>query len=313
MRIFTILLFFSFSFYGFTQNSYSKEFSLQSDNDLYTSIYRDRYYTNGLFLTFRTVAESDTTNLIKKIHQFQVGHMMFTPFKATLQFSSSHDRPFAGYLYGAYSLNRFYKSQNMFSTEIQLGVIGPRAKSQELQNFMHSIYNYPEATGWKYQIQNAMAVNLNAKYLKYFPKVSSSIFDVSSYNSLKIGTIFTSLSTGIYSRIGLKKLQKFSNSVAFNSNINKTSQSFSESFIFIKPMLTYAFYDATIQGSFLNETSPVTFSINSLYFSLKLGYRFYKNRFQYGYTYYFHTKKLKSVRVTKTNTYGSIYIGYYFN
>ncbi len=314
MRILSFLFLLSIPFYSFSQNSFSKEISLLTDNDLYTSTYRDRYYTNGIFLTFKTVTSSKNKKLAKKIHSYQVGHMMFTPIKATLTFANTHDRPFAGYFYGEYGQSRFFNSQNVLITNVQIGVIGPSAKGQGLQNFMHQIYNYPEAKGWKYQIHNAFAINLNTTFIKYFKKVSSSHFDLNSYNELKTGTIFTSISTGLYSRIGFKKLQNSSNTVAFNSNLNNTPvQSFSESFIYVKPMINYVLYDATIQGSFLNTTSPVTFDVMPINFSLELGYKYYYKRFLYGYTFHFYTKKLKSLRASKSNTYGSIYIGYYFN
>ena len=44
-----------------------------------------------------------------------------------------------------------------------------------------------------------------------------------------------------------------------------------ESFIYLKPMLRYALYDATIQGSFLNKKSLVTKELIPLVFELELG------------------------------------------
>ena len=314
MRFLSFLFIISISFSGISQTSFSKEVSLLTDNDLYTSTYRDRYYTNGLFLTFRTLANNSNKKIAKKIHSFQIGHMMFTPIKATLPFASTHDRPFAGYLYVEHGQSRFYNSKNVLITNLQVGVIGPNAKGKGLQNFMHQIYNYPEAKGWKHEIHNAFAINLNSTFVKYFEKLSNSHFDLNSYNDLKIGTVFTSISSGLYSRFGFMKLQNSSNTVAFNSNLNnKSGQHFPESFIYLKPMLNYVVYDATIQGSFLNTTSPVTFEVKPINFSLELGYKYYIKRFLYGYTFHFHTKKLKSLRASKSNTYGSIYIGYYFN
>ena len=309
-----LLLFFScFAFLSMAQNNFSKEISLISDNDLYTSVHRDGYYTNGLFLTYRTVKNDASKTSPKRIYKFQVGQLMFTAFRANIQTASLHDRPFAGYLYGSFGISRFYNSNNIFTTDIEIGVIGPNANGKELQNFLHGFYNFPEPLGWKHQIHNAFAINLNASYLHHFSKISDDNFDISSYNSFKAGTIFTNLSTGIYSRIGFKKLQSLNNSVAFNSNLNIESKSYSESFVFVKPMLNYALYDATVQGSFLNKSSPVTYDVMPFHFSLELGYRYYKKRFLYGYTYTYHTKKLKSDRIKKSNTYGSIYIGYYFN
>ena len=313
MRFIFIILLVGFSFISNAQHRFSKEFSLISDNDLYTSIHRDGYYTNGLFLTYRIVKNDASENVPKRIFKFQVGQLMFTALRANIQTASLHDRPFAGYLYGSFGISRFYNSNNILSTDVKIGVIGPSANGKELQNFLHGFYNFPEPLGWKHQIHNAFAVNLNANYLYYFSNANDDKFDISSYSSFKVGTIFANLSTGIYSRIGFKKLQSLNNSVAFNSNLNIETKSYSESFVFVKPMLNYALYDATVQGSFLNKSSPVTYDVMPFHFSLELGYRYYKKRFLYGYTYTYHTKKLKSDRIKKSNTYGSIYIGYYFN
>ena len=102
MRLIIFFCFFCLSFFCVSQNSHSKELSLLSDNDLYTSLYRDGYYTNGLFLTYRTVSNSDTKNLAKKIYSYQVGHMMYTSAKATIESANLHDRPFAGYFFGEF-------------------------------------------------------------------------------------------------------------------------------------------------------------------------------------------------------------------
>ena len=239
---------------------------------------------------------------------------MYTPVNATLKFAIEHDRPFAAYLFTEYGERRFYNSQNLLITDLQIGMIGPNAKGKELQDFIHQIYNYPKVTGWKHQIKNAFAFNLNTVFLKHFKKISASNFDANSISKLKVGTVFSSFSTGLYSRIGLKKLQPLYNSVAFNSNLNnENNKSESESFFYVKPMLNYIMYDATIQGSFLNNTSPVTFKVKPIVFTIELGYKYYHRRFLYGYTFHYHTKKPQSLRATKNNTYGSIYIGYYFN
>ncbi|NVK53658.1 MAG: lipid A deacylase LpxR family protein [Flavobacteriaceae bacterium] len=286
-----------------------------NDNDLYTSVYRDRYYTNGLFLNIRMLSKNNSNNTkTKKIHSLSLGHMMYTPKKTTIAIASLHDRPFAGYLFTRYKQDRYYKNQHIFTFDVEVGIIGEAARAKELQDFIHSIYDYPKVEGWKHQIKNAFGLNASASFLNYFSKISNSTLDISSLSSLKAGTIFTGISTGFYSRFGLKKLQHFSNSIAFNAALSNSEAKKSESFFFLKPMLHYTLYDATIQGSFLNTGSTVTYELAPIYFSFELGYMYTSGkRFNYGYTYHFHTKKLKSTNVTNTNSYGSIFIGYNFN
>ncbi|MCH3885557.1 lipid A deacylase LpxR family protein [Tenacibaculum aquimarinum] len=54
----------------FSQEKYAKEFSFINDNDLYTSINRDRYYTNGMFFTYRYLAKNNSSTIEKKYLSF---------------------------------------------------------------------------------------------------------------------------------------------------------------------------------------------------------------------------------------------------
>ncbi len=314
MKKITLFLFSLFSISMFSQRKYAKEFSFLNDNDLYISAYQDRYYTNGMFFTYRYLSNLENQNLEKKVYEIQLGHHMYTPFKATVELHGDHDRPFAGHLYGSFGINRFYKNESILKTSLQVGIIGPSALGWELQDLIHDIYGFKKAIGWKYQISEALALNLDASYIKSLAKTNS--LDINWVNNVKLGTVFTDLSTGVYGRIGLKPLQNIINSIAFNGNLNNSSTSFNneiESFIYIKPMLSYVIYDATIQGSFLNENSPITFEVQPFKFTTEIGIRFTANRFNFGYAVNYHTKKLKSERVPKGNFYGTIQLNYQFN
>lgn len=313
-------LFFTFCFLCFfysdlfSQKNNTKEFSILSDNDLYVSISQDKYYSNGLFFTYRFLKSvKNNSKIEKRIDHFQLGHMLYTPYKAIVTSPHLHDRPFAGYLFGEYGTARFYKSQNMVAAKLQVGVLGPSSKAEQVQNFIHGIYGFNEAVGWKYQIREAFALNLTVDYFRYLKINTSNNFDISSYNSLIIGTVFTHISTGFYSRIGFKSLQKTYNSLGLHSNLATNQPKKRESFIYLKPMIHYVLYDATIEGSFLNNSSPITYDVMPFKFTFEIGYRYAANRFNYGYTIHYHTKKLKSIRVKDNNMYGSIYVGYNFN
>ena len=219
-------------------------------------------------------------------------------------------------LFGNFGVEKFYTNETILKYNVSLGVIGSNAFGKELQKFIHDIYGFKDAMGWKYQIKNALALNGNVTYIKSLVKDASFKNDINWVNTLNAGTVFTDISTGFYFRIGLVSLQKSLNSIAFGGNLNDASTSFDnekEVFLFIKPMFSYVLYDATIQGSFLNKNSPVTFSVMPFKFSLETGIRFTANRFNFGYSVHYHTKKLKSVRVPKGNFYGSIQINYQFN
>ena len=306
-----LFLFCAFSLYS--QKKFSKEISFITENDLYTSTYNDRYYTNGMFLSFKYVSKEKNENLEKKIFAWEIGHEMYTPNKASTLYIKNHDRPFAGYLYSSFSIHRIYKNNQSFKTTLQLGVIGSYAFSKELQNFIHGIYGFTKAVGWKHQIKNALALNFNAAYNKFLVKDTSNLYDISWINSGKIGTVFTNITSGFLARAGFKPLQSLANSIAYNTAINAENTSYFsavESFIFIKPSIRYAIYDATLQGSFLNTNSEVTSELVPLVFNLEIGFKFTANRFNFGYTINYNTNKSKNLLFDNGHKYGAINLNY---
>ncbi len=241
--------------------------------------------------------------------------MIFTPHKSIVQDISEHDRPFAAYLYAGLGVKKVYASQQILKIALQLGVIGPLALGKDLQNLIHDIYNFTPSVGWKYQIKNALGVNLSGHYTKQLIPSGANYFDVSWMNSLRVGTVFTDATSGFYGRLGFNKLQKISNSIAYNTHLNNnTTKSVNEveSMLYYKMTVTYALYDATIQGSFLNTTSPVTYTVNPFRFDFEIGFLFTLRRINLGYAYHFHTSKLENLRFPNGNSYGSIRIQYLF-
>ena len=315
MKKFLPAFFLLISFYSNSQEKFSNEISFITDNDLYISTVRDRYYTSGIFLSFRQLKDNKNNAFVKKIYEWKIGQEMYTPYKSTVVSINKHDRPFAGYLYGGFSINRFAKT-HIFNTSIQLGVIGPNSYAEELQEFIHDIYGFKKAIGWEHQIKSAFALNFNAEYLKPLLNAENNHFDITWFNSLNFGTVYTNAASGFYSRIGFIKLQNQTNTIAFNSNLNNNktnSYRVKESFLYFKTMLRYALYDATLQGSFLNKKSPVTKELVPLVFDLELGLKFTINQFSFGYIFNYNTSKSKELRYNYGNKYGSIAINYLFN
>lgn len=299
----------------FSQQKFSKEFSFVNDNDLYVSIKKDQYYTNGIFLSYRYLA-SNFKKLEKKIYELQLGHEIYTPFKPTVNSILEHDRPFAGYLYGNFGILRVYKNKSILKTTIQLGVLGPNSMGEELQKGIHRLYNFDLPDGWKYQIENTFALNFDLDYIKPLQTDTSNHYDINFMNRLRTGTIFNEISSGFMGRIGFRELQPIDNSIAFNTSLNNDNTNYTrgiESFLYYQTSLTYVVYDATIQGSLFNNNSPITFTPTSFRFDFELGYKFTSNRWNFGYAYHFHSNKLPNLRKNKGNDYGRLFFSYLFN
>ncbi|MDB9888318.1 lipid A deacylase LpxR family protein [Polaribacter sp.] len=293
----------------------SKEFRLKTDNDLYVSPSKDRYYTNGMFLTFRHLSKKTKNKLEKTIFEWEVGHKMYSPFKATVSDISMHDRPFAGYLYGSFGKQRVYKNK-ILTLNLQLGVIGPNALGEELQDLIHQYFNFKKAIGWKHQIKNAPGINLKGSYRQGFIKVSTSHFDLTWTNHAQIGTVFTNLSTGFFTRIGMLPLQEMMNSIAFNTSLNNSNTGYKsekEAFLYAKTTVHYTLYDATLQGSFLNKRSEITNKITPFHLGLEFGVSVDFHQLNLRYAYIYTGRKSEGLRFNNGNYYGSIQLSYLFN
>ena len=313
MKKFIFILVLFVSSFSISQEKFSQEISFVTDNDLYVSTFRDRYYTSGIFLAYRYLSNNKNKAIEKRIIEWKLNHEMYTPYKAVVNNVLKHDRPFAGYLYGSFGINRVYKNKQILNTTIQIGTLGSNSFAEELQEFIHDIYGFEKAVGWDYQIKNAFALNLNAEYLKALIKNETKSFDVTWVNQLNLGTIYTNISSGFYARIGFKPLQNLTNSIAFNTNLNnEQTSSFrkAESFFYMKPMLRYAIYDATLQGSFLNKNSLVTKELIPIVFDVELGVNFTLNRLNFGYAFIYNTNKSKDLRYNYGHKYGRVSINY---
>lgn len=313
MKFTSFILFFFLAFIIVAQEKYSQEISLITDNDLYVSTQRDRYYSSGVFLSYSYLSKKKHQNLEKRIYNWKIGHEIYTPIRPTVETINLHDRPFAGHLYANFEISNIFKSTKLLKIAAQIGFLGPNAFGGEVQNFIHDIYGFREATGWEFQIKNALSLNLTAEYFKTITSPKNNSFDITWVNYGTFGTVHTNISSGFLGRIALKPLQGIQNSIAFNTNLNDNNTSFFrevESFLFVKPTLQYVLYDATLQGSFLNKNSVVTKEIKPLVFNIELGILCTVNRFNLGYSFLYETQRSEGLRARNGHRYGRITVNY---
>lgn len=297
---------------GRTQTTLSKAISVLNENDLFVSTYYDRYYTNGLFVSYR-YADPNLNRASKTIHEFQVVHKMYTPQFHKIK-DNSIDRPYAGYAFLSYKKNTFNKN-NALITGIELGAIGPVTKAAEIQNTLHQSIGYAENKAWKNQIQNKFAINIEASYLQPLSKKEKRYMDFIVTTTAKIGTIHSHASASIYSRINLLKtpLSSFNATTLLDSNLyNQPTIQQKELFIYLKPQINYTFYNATIQGTLPNEARQVDYTLIPLNIEMEIGIKYAFKRMNLSYAAIRYSKTLEEM-IEASNTYGAIKIAYLFD
>ena len=315
-----ICLILSSCFNAFSQSKkdsiYKNESGFRSEYDSYLAFGQDRYYTNGLFLTFRHAADQSKLKdkTAKKIWEVEAGHSMYNPYTGKITNPATIDRPFAAYLYASGRINWHFKSEKLLATTLQAGTIGPAAKGKEAQELLHDIIGFYEVGGWEYQLENEFGVNAVGEFMSLLGRSASKKTDISFDGTVNLGNTFAGLGAGLLFRTG--RINPLYRSVSTNSRISNNSILDSvpakELLFFAKPSLHYTAYDATIQGGmFRDDKGPFVFDPKRFVFTQELGIMYAQRRWTLNFSIVFKSREIKSP--AKAHQYGSAAVYYRFN
>ncbi len=311
VSVILILLLFTLTASSQTSN-FKNEFGFRSDNDSFLGVGQDRYYTNGLFLSFRHALKQnpERTTLAKKIYEIEAGHYMFNPQTGQITNISQVDRPFAAYLYAGVKLNLIYKNEQSFEIFLNGGTVGPNAYGKEVQEDLHDAIGFYKISGWEYQVNNETGINAALKYSRLISRKGGNDFSLQNY--VNIGNTFSGLGAGVLFRTG--RINSFLNSVSNNSRISNSLNDTipaKEFFFFTKPMLNFVAYDATVQGGlFTDDKGPVTFGPRRFQYSQELGVNYAVKRWTLNFSVTFKSRDDKEQKAP--HQYGSALIYYRF-
>src|ERR1700754_4900818 len=192
-------------FKAFSQ-SHGNEIGAQSDNDSYLGQGSDRYYTDGIFIYYRhALSVNGNTNLQNKVLGFETGQKIFNPQTGSISYNGTDnpgyiDRPFAAYLYVGSTLNLLYKNESNLKLSAQIGMVGPDAFGRQVQTFVHDNFGFYHPSGWEYQIDNNLELNLSAEYNKLIARTYA--LDVSFTSYADLGNGFSGAGFGPLFRLG---------------------------------------------------------------------------------------------------------------
>lgn len=188
--------------------------SLVVENDKFTG--RDRHYTNGLRLSW--LSGEDVPGWVQGVgnelplfaengrrrYGFAIGQSIFTPENTETSAPIPNDRPYAGWLYGAFSLTS--DTGNTLDTyELELGVVGPGAGGEWVQNTWHDLIGVDEAHGWDNQLHNEPGVVLfyERKWRALFETNPGGLgVDAHPNVGFALGNVYTYAKTGLTLRFG---------------------------------------------------------------------------------------------------------------
>ncbi|MEX2250019.1 MAG: lipid A deacylase LpxR family protein [Parvibaculum sp.] len=208
--------------------------TFQVENDLFANFANsDRHYTNGLQVAWLSRPQRNlpgwltefssppfyslvfpTGNFDYKSHRFGValGHAIFTPDDTMTTLPQPNDRPYAAWLHTTFSLQSVRSStitgeawQDQW--KLDLGVVGPAAQGEFVQNEWHNLIGADEANGWDNQIENEIGLNLSferAWRSSTFatPDIIGLETDIIPYTIISLGNVQTYAGFGATFRVG---------------------------------------------------------------------------------------------------------------
>ncbi len=286
---------------------------LESENDLLFQT--DYYYTAGIALTYvhktlkntpaQLILKSKTPNLIS-FSGFGIEQRIFTPFSITSPNSIENDRPYTAYV----MLSNFSTIINLdkhlkIGNEIGIGILGPAAKGEEMQTYVHKTIGSDLPEGWENQLSNAYLIDYQFRIEKGFfnDRVANHLLP---FGELRVGTLTDKISVGL--------LFKFGNVIKTLKNTSKsedTKKTLVWEWLF-EAKYQRVFYDATLQGGVLGKNKVIGLSkqeILSRQYHLRTGVNLYYKRLFLRYMVQFNSKNFSSSRI---HQYGGIIIGYSF-
>jgi lipid A 3-O-deacylase len=189
--------------------------TFQIENDAVSTLQQpsDRYYTSGLRLGW-TSGEDQVPYFLQGIGHtlwgegaqrvsIDISQQLYTPSDTKINPPDPHDRPNAGYLASTFALIQDQPDWRSLLA-LSVGVIGPAALGEEVQNGFHTVIGSGANNGWHFQLPNEPAFEIYSQRTWRLPiaTIGSLETDVLPELTLGLGIVRDYAQSGVIFRIG---------------------------------------------------------------------------------------------------------------
>ncbi|MGB3150896.1 MAG: lipid A deacylase LpxR family protein [Maribacter sp.] len=229
-------------------------FRFNYENDFFSAT--DKNYTQGYNLELVAPGLQQNplnylffnTKKTENRYGISIEHIGFTPSDFVSSEIQNGDRPFAAaIMLKSFTIATDTLRVRRVAQSFSLGIIGPGAFGKEMQVEIHKATGNKIPGGWDNQIKNDLVLNYRLDYEKQLYRYND-LFSLNSNTTLQVGTLFTKVSLGVNTSLGLL-------SSAFTPKKKKDKF---QVYLYSQPVLSVVGYDATLQGGLFNKDSPYT-------------------------------------------------------
>lgn len=134
-----------------------------------------------------------------------VGHQIYTPRNTRENQLIRNDRPYAAWLYLGFAAY-FSNETHAHSVELDVGIVGPEAMGEKIQNGFHQIIGTYDAEGWDNELQTEPTLQLSyqqrLKFLELKRSADKTYFDILPYYGGAFGNVRIDAHVGGLVRFG---------------------------------------------------------------------------------------------------------------
>lgn len=203
---------------------YGESFTVYIDNDSRNvgGPNADQGYTNGVRFSY-VYAQNDIPKWVpswawteRVQHEFRdatsnfgvsLAQQIYTPNDMNNPQLITNDRPYAGYLYAGVTA-AFKTSSHHHLFEVDVGVIGPEAMGESVQNGFHQVIDVATAKGWEHQLRTEPTLQFfytqKVRFVDFKTKKQRRYFDVIPEAGAAFGNVFVHAHAGAMMRFGVR-------------------------------------------------------------------------------------------------------------
>lgn len=252
-----------------------RKLSFTVENDFGFS---DRYYTNGLKLSYTQSGENLPTSFLQfaalkyiapadaqAYESISIGQGMYVPTDIENPNPPTWDRPYAGWLYAGFG-SHLAARDTLDSFTVNLGVVGPISLAEDAQKFYHSIIGAHWPMGWHEQIKNEFGFVFSYRHTQRIvrTKIGKNFdFDILATGAADLGNVATRAEAGGLLRFGLNMPYNFaSNAITYSDGADVQWRTGEEAdwhlYGYAGGVARFVGYDITLNGNAFTSSRSVT-------------------------------------------------------
>lgn len=145
-------------------NSYQHQVELRHDNDFF--LLTDRYYSSGLFLTYRKLLSKGFFKTGREQLDFTIGQEVYTPSQTQSTNTQIFDRPYVGFsgLNISWSISK--RDDALFRIRFLTGIAGLNSGAGGFQRWYHRALGISESPLWLAELSDSFHLNAYFSYVK---------------------------------------------------------------------------------------------------------------------------------------------------